>query len=118
MSYGGAAVRRSPKALTVQPAQLDLRHVSTVIEGSEAGRVGVSVHASDVYGNASGAKLVNAAVLGVSSVALTSRCAASKATAIVAATITATVAHFAARASHTCWTCRRTGCSVDYAPLV
>ena len=39
VSYGGAAVRRSPKTLYVQPGPLDMRQVTTSIESAEAGRI-------------------------------------------------------------------------------
>ena len=63
VSYMGAAVRRSPKTLQIQPAPLDLRHVVTTIDAAEAGHIGVSVTARDVYGNETGGKLICAAIL-------------------------------------------------------
>ena len=63
VSYGGAAVRFSPRQVHVHPAPLDVRHLDTHIDASEAGRIGVSMTSRDVYGNETGAKLVCAAIL-------------------------------------------------------
>ena len=63
VSYGGAAVRFSPRQVRVHPAPLDVRHLDTHIDASEAGRIGVSMTSRDVYGNETGAKLVCAAIL-------------------------------------------------------
>lgn len=70
--------------LAVSVFQSVLALIQTIVGGRATRHTNVPVLTQLV-------ELVNAAVLGVSSVALTSRCAASKATAIVAATITAII---------------------------
>ena len=63
VTYGGVAVRRSPRQIAVVAGPLDLRHVTTTIHACEAGRVSITAVARDVYGNESGAKLLGAAIV-------------------------------------------------------
>lgn len=63
VSYNGVAIRRSPRPLTVCPGPLDLRHVTSVVDAGEAGRVAITAIARDVFGNEVGANLLGAAIL-------------------------------------------------------
>lgn len=63
VTYQGTAIRRSARHIIVLPGPLDLRHVTTLIEACEAGRVMITATARDVYGNKTGANLLGCAIL-------------------------------------------------------